>query len=92
MRIRKIYLDDTGDKWRYEMQVQTARGEKFWKAIPDFDQRGVYVDGLLMGPGELRRLADFYTNGGMDAVCNQLPDGSLNQWDTRAQDFVPVEQ
>lgn len=93
MKVRKIYLDPEGETWRYEMQVQSARGERFWKSIPDFEQqRGVYVDGLLYGPAELRRLSEFYTNGGLDEVCNLLPDGTLTRWDSRAREFVPVTE
>lgn len=90
-RIRKIYLDPDGISKRYEMKTYDARGNVVWRLVPDPDvQRGLYIDGILYGPAELRRLADFYMNYGLDEVYEKRSDG-LYRWETRAKDFVKVE-
>lgn len=90
-RIRKIYLDPDGIAKLYELKTYDARGNVVWRPIPDPDvQRGLYINGILHGPSELRRLADFYMNYGLDEVYEKREDG-LYRWETRERDFIKVQ-
>lgn len=87
MSVRKVYTADGAEV--IEASVRTARGETVWVTIPNREQGGVYIGGILYSGQDLVRLGQFYLNGGLDDVVEQREDG-LYRWSTRDQDFVRV--